>query len=81
VPAAQHQLAKSLCPFAHAAAPEKNPAKAVAMSNRRNALSVNKPSIQVLLQLNRRKAAVNEVSKMLFALSFEPIGDDTPSFQ
>jgi hypothetical protein len=65
VPAAQHQLAKPVRPFAHAAAPEKNPAKAVAMSSRRNALSVKKTDIRVLLQLNRQKAAVNEISKSI----------------
>ena len=41
VPAAQHQLAKSLLPFAQATAPETSPAKAIAINARRTLLSVN----------------------------------------
>jgi hypothetical protein len=53
VPAAQHQLAKSLRPFAQAAAPEKSPAKATAMSARRNALSVKKTRILGALAIDK----------------------------
>src|SRR5215469_13291311 len=74
VPTAQHQLAKSVRPFVHAATPEKNPAKAIAMSSRRNALSVKKTGIQVLLQLNRRKAVVNAKSAKVFAANYRQAG-------